>query len=265
METIKEYVERTKIKINEYTDLLAVKPKLVIINVGDDPASKVYIKGKLKDCADCGIDAELIHYDSNIDEAVLYDKIEALNSDNTVTGFIVQLPLPEKFDENKIIEMINPKKDVDGFSRLTKVNPATPQGIIEFLESQSYDFTDKNAVVLGRSNIVGRPVSKLLLDRNCNVTTLHSKTSESNKRHYLENADLIITAVGKCNVIDHTYNLKSDAIIIDVGINYDAEGKLIGDCERNLPVAFQSPVPGGCGLTTRLALITNLLRLYKLV
>lgn len=263
METFKEYVARIKTEIKEYTDMLAIKPKLVIINIGDDPASQVYIKGKLKDAAECGIDAELIHYDADIDKAVVYDKIESLNNDDSVTGFIVQLPLPKKFDENKIIEMINPKKDVDGFSKLHITDPATPKGIINYLVAQNYNFTDKNAVIIGRSNIVGKPMQRLLLDKNCNVVQLHSKTSEANKRLFLEQADLIITAVGKRGLIDSTYKLKPTAWIIDVGMNRDENDKLIGDCERNLPVEFQSPVPGSVGLTTRLTLLTNLLQLYK--
>lgn len=267
METFKEYVIRRKEEIKQQLIQVTIKPKLVIINVGDDPASQVYIKGKLADCAEVGITVELIHYGADIDETVLYDKIKELNNDSSVTGFIVQLPLPKKFNEDTVISLIDPKKDVDGFSKLAITDPATPTGIIDYLEAQKFDFTNKNAVVIGRSNIVGKPIARLLLEKNCNVTVLHSKTLEDNKRLFLKNADLIITAVGKRGLIDETYELKPTAWIIDVGMNRDENGKLIGDCERNLsfyPIAFQSPVPGGVGLTTRLALITNLLKLYSL-
>lgn len=278
METFKEFVARRKAEIKEEADIMysiCTPPKLVIINVGDDPASKVYIKGKLTDCEEVGIQTELKHFD--LDE--LYNSsehkipidpirqyIRACNADSSVTGIILQLPLPDELKkyEKYLTNLIAPEKDVDGFTKEAYVNPATPQGIIDYLTEQKFDFTNKNAVVIGRSEIVGRPMAKLLLDNNCNVVQLHSKTSEENKRLFLKNADLIVTAVGKTNIIDASYELKPTAWIIDVGMNRDEEGKLIGDCARNLPVEFQSPVPGGVGLTTRLALITNLLNLYIL-
>lgn len=263
-ETFKEFVARRKLEIKEEVEKLTNKPKLVIINVGDDSASQVYVRGKLKDAAECGIIAELIHYEADIEESVLYDKINELNNNNECTGYIVQLPLPKKFNEAKIIEMIKPEKDVDGFSKLAITSPATPKGIINYLEAQNYDFTDKCAVILGRSNIVGKPLARLLLARNCNVTVIHSKTSEANKRMYLENADLICSAVGKRNIIDETYKLKPTAWIIDIGMNKNDLNKVCGDIEKDLPVTFQSHNPGSTGLTTRLTLLTNLLELYNL-
>ena len=125
----------------------------------------------------------------------------------------------------------------------------------------NYNFSGKNAVIIGRSHIVGRPMHKLLLDANMNVTILHTRTSEEDKRFYLEHADLIVVAAGKVGVVNNSYKLKESAVIMDVGINFNEEGKLIGDCEKDLPVAFQSPVPGGCGLLTRLAVIVNLIKL----
>jgi methylenetetrahydrofolate dehydrogenase (NADP+)/methenyltetrahydrofolate cyclohydrolase len=125
----------------------------------------------------------------------------------------------------------------------------------------NYEFSGKNAVIIGRSNIVGKPMHKLLLDANMNVTILHTRTSEEDKRFYLEHADLIVVAAGKAGVLNKSYKLKESAIVMDVGINFDENGKLIGDCEKDLPVAFQSPVPGGCGLLTRLAVIENLIKL----
>ena len=127
----------------------------------------------------------------------------------------------------------------------------------------NYDFSGKNAVIIGRSHIVGRPMHKLLLDANMNVVVLHTKTTEEDKRFYLANADLIVVAAGRRNILDSSYHLKESAVVMDVGINFTDEGKLVGDCEPGLDVAFQSPVPGGCGLLTRLAVIENLIKLAE--
>ncbi len=260
-ETFKEFVARRKEEIKKQISEMKKQPKLVIIQVGNVDASNRYVAGKLKDCAEVGVVAQLDKFDENISEETLLQVIRVLNNDEEVDGFIVQLPLPKHIDENRITEAIDPDKDVDGFSRLAKVNPATPQGVIDYLVAQEYDFKDKNAVVIGRSSIVGKPMAKLLLAKDCNVTVLHSKTSETNKKLFVENADLIVTAVGKNNVLTNEYAFKDNAVVIDVGMNRDENGKLIGDCARDLNVAFQSPVPGSVGLTTRLTLITNLLRL----
>jgi len=261
MQIIKEYVAEKKEKLKQL-DLSNLK--LVIIQVGAVEASCRYVRNKLKDCESVNLPAELIKLPEETTEAQILDLIKSLNEDETVTGFIVQLPLPKHISEQKVIEAIDPKKDVDGFSKLAKVNPGTPQGILDYLVDNNVEFQDKNAVVIGRSNIVGRPMAKLLLEKNCNVTILHSRTSEENKRLYLKNADIIVSAVGKRNIITSDYELKPTAIIIDVGINTNEYGKLVGDIEQDLPVAFKSPVPGGCGLTTRLALITNLIKLGEL-
>lgn len=277
MITVKEYVAIRKEEIKQEVSSMVVKPKLVIIQVGDNPASNVYIKGKLKDCAEVEIPAELIHFDENITTDVLYSKIDELNHDDSVTGFIVQLPLPKHISEQAVIELIDPKKDVDGFSKRALVNPATPQGIIDYLEYNNFKFEDANAVVIGRSNIVGRPIAKLLLDRSCNVRTIHSKTSDQNKKAALKYANLIIVATGHRNTLTDAdlYNLQNEAeywplwnvspscFIVDVGMNKNDEGKLCGDCE-GVTVCEKTPVPGGVGLTTRLALITNLLKIAKL-
>lgn len=261
MTEIKQYVKEEKEKIKQ---LNLQNLKLVIIQVGAVEASSRYVKNKLKDCEEVNLPAELIQLPETTSEKEILDLIASLNKDDSVTGFIVQLPLPKQISEEHVIEAIAPEKDVDGFSKQAKVNPGTPQGVIDYLESQNYKFENKNAVVIGRSNIVGKPLAKLLLDRNCNVTILHSKTSEENKRLLLETADLIVCAAGKRNLIDNSYTLKSTAIICDIGINFTEQGKLVGDVEQNLNVAFKSPVPGGFGLCTRLALIKNLIRLSVL-
>jgi len=273
---IKEYVAKRKEEIKEEVKAFS-NLKLVIIQIGDNPASNAYIKGKLKDCAEVEIDAELIKLPEETTELHLLDLISELNVASDVTGLIVQLPLPKHISEQKVIEAISPEKDVDGFSKLAYVNPGTPQGIIDYLEYNNYDFTNKNAVVIGRSNIVGRPMARLLLDRSCNVSVIHSKTSETNKNTLLMNADLIICATGHRNTIvdknltkvefdatdrtTKTYH-NTRAFIVDVGMNRNDEGKLCGDCEA-VTVCEKTPVPGGVGLLTRLALITNLMKLAK--
>lgn len=264
MQTMKEWVENKKVKLKEYINSLPDKLKLGIIQVGNNPASNSYIKGKIKDCNELGIEAIYYHLDENISEQELLDLVNKLNKDETLTGFICQLPLPKHISEEKVIEAISPEKDVDGFSKLSYVFPATPYGIVKFLEEQNFEFTNKNAVVLGRSVIVGKPLAKLLLAKNCNVTVLHSKTSEENKRYFLKNADLICSAVGKRNIIDLSYELKPSAVVIDIGMNRNDEGKICGDIEDNLNVAFRNINPGSSGLVTRLALILNLTELYKI-
>lgn len=264
MQTFKEWVEESKTQIKEYISTLPTTIKLVIINVGDDPASKSYINGKLKDCAECGITTELLHYDTWVDPYTVYTKLTELMLDKTVTGVIVQLPLPENFDVEKITNLISPEKDVDGFTKGHLVDPATPAGVIEFLKAQKFIFKDINAVVIGRSNIVGKPLARLLTNENANVTLLHSKTSERNKRLFLENADLICSATGTRNVVDPSYKLKPSAWVIDIGMTRNEQGKICGDIEQDLPVAFMNHNPGSTGLATRLMLLVNLTKLYKI-
>jgi len=241
-------------------------PKLIIIQVGDNPASNAYIKGKLADCAEVGIRTELKKFSEDISEDSLLKIIGALNKDNSVTGFIVQLPLPSHIHEWKITEAIDPAKDVDGFSKRAMVNPATPQGIVDYLDLSGVYTRDINAVVIGRSNIVGRPIARLLLDRDCNVKVIHSKTSAANKAIALHRADLIVVATGHRNTLideDLANWVNPDCLIIDVGMNRNDDGKLCGDCE-NVTVCEKTPVPGGVGLLTRIALLNNLMKLYNM-
>jgi len=288
MISIKEYVAKRKEEIKEEVKAFS-NLKLVIIQIGDNPASNAYIKGKLKDCDEVGIKVELIKLAEDVDEHYLLNLIDCLNADKEVTGLIVQLPLPKHISEQKVIEAISPEKDVDGFSKLAYVNPGTPQGIIDYLEYNNYNFVDKNAVVIGRSNIVGRPIARLLLDRSCNVSVIHSKTSVEHKQELLKKADLVVVATGHRNTIVNedleldrqittiffeTSNggggayqgpdkiIYATPFIVDVGMNRNDEGKLCGDCEA-VTVCEKTPVPGGVGLLTRLALITNLMKLAK--
>ena len=261
MQNIKEYTEARKAVLKE--QLVGKNLKAVIVQVGNVEASNRYVRNKIKDLEEVGITAELIKFTEDITEAQLLHTLADLNDDSTVTGYLVQLPLPKHISEEKVNLAIDPAKDLDGFHPLSKTVAATPLGVYTYLKDMNYDFSGKNAVIIGRSNIVGKPMHKLLLDANMNVVMLHTKTTEEDKRFYLANADLIVVAAGKVGVLNRSYKLKETAIVLDVGINFNSEGKLIGDCEPNLPVAFQSPVPSGCGLLTRLAVIENLIKLAE--
>ena len=259
MQNIKEYTEMKKAELKE--SLIGTNLKAVIVQVGSVEASNRYVRNKIKDLEEVGIATELMKLPEEISEEALLNILSALNTDGTVTGYLVQLPLPKHISEEKINLSINPAKDIDGFHPLSKTVAATPLGAFTYLKDMNYEFSGKNAVIIGRSHIVGRPMHKLLLDANMNVTVLHTRTTEADKRFYLEHADLIIVAAGKAGVLNKSYKLKETATVLDIGINFNSEGKLIGDCEPNLPVAFQSPVPGGAGLLTRLAVIENLILL----
>ncbi len=260
--TIKEFVksrkEELKVEFANYKNA----PKFVIVQMNEDPASEAYIRGKLKDGAELGVNVELRKFPMDFSMEQLLKEIDSLNNDKDVAGFIVQMPLPKQIDEETVKLAISPKKDVDGFHPLSKLNPCTPQGIMNYLDHEGIELLGKNAVVIGRSNIVGKPMAKLLLSRSTNVTVLHSKTKFEDMHRYIENADIVVVAVGKKYLIDNKFIFKKDAVVVDVGINRDDEG-LKGDCLPNLPVKLQTPVPGGVGLITRLALYENLLKIYK--
>jgi len=257
---IKEYVAYRKEELRKEIANMDRPPKLVIIKANDNPASASYVKGKLKDAEEVGINAELIELDPSISQEELDQKIEEINADSSVDGFIVQLPLPKHIDEEKVKLEVVPEKDVDGFHPCTKFLPCTPKGIVDYLRNEGFDFKGKNALIIGRSNIVGKPMARILLEKgyDCNVTVIHSKTSEEDKAFYIAHADLIIAAVGKIGVLDDRYSYKTDAVIVDVGINRGEDGKLHGDALPNLPVKLQTPVPGGVGLLTRISLMENL-------
>jgi methylenetetrahydrofolate dehydrogenase (NADP+)/methenyltetrahydrofolate cyclohydrolase len=262
MQVIKEYVAEKKERIRSE---LAGKNslKMVIVQIGHVPASDRYVRNKARDANEVNIDCEINNLPETTTEEDLLKLLNGLNADDAVIGYLVQLPLPKHISEEKVKLAIAPEKDIDGFHPLSKTVPATPLGIYNYLKDMKYDFVGKNAVVIGRSNIVGKPMAHLLLKESCNVTVLHSKTSDADKRTYLANADLIVVATGHRHTLTSDYVLKSDAIVFDVGINVNEEGKLCGDCDIGLPVAFQSPVPGGVGLLTRIAVIDNLIELSK--
>ena len=237
-------------------------PCIAIVQLNEDAGSNAYVKGKLKDANELGIKAELIKLPIDTSEKALLKLINKLNKDKIHDGFIVQMPLPKQINEETIKLAVDPKKDVDGFHPLSSLFPCTPKGIMTYLKHENVPLLGKNAVVIGRSNIVGKPMAKMLLKESCNVTVLHSKTNKEDMANYIKNADIIVVAIGKAGFLNNDFEYKKDATIIDVGISRLEDG-LHGDALPNLPVKLQTPVPGGVGLLTRLALYENLLEIVK--
>lgn len=234
----------------------------MIVLANDDPASAAYDRGKMKDGGEIGANVEMTKFSPEVSEKELLAAIQRFNEDPSIDGIIVQLPLPKHISEEKVKQAVSPRKDVDGFHPLSTFYPCTPYGIILYLEHEGFSFRGKNAVVLGRSNIVGKPMAKMLLQKDCNVTVLHSKTSEADKAFYIAHADLIVVAIGCQGFLDKRFNYKKEAVVVDVGINRGDDMKLHGDAVPGLPVALQTPVPKGVGLLTRLALMENLVKAY---
>lgn len=256
--TIKEYVKQRKEEIKALVEGMERKPHITIVQLNEDAASNAYVKGKLKDAAELGVEATLEKLPIDTSEKDLLAFIDKLNKDDNVDGFIVQMPLPKQISEEKVKLAVSPKKDVDGFHPMSHLAPCTPKGIMNYLHFEKVPLCGKNALVIGRSNIVGRPMAKLLLNESCNVTVVHSKTSQEDLANYIKNADIIVVAIGKAGFLDNRFQYKEDATIVDVGISRDENG-LYGDAIPDLPVKLQTPVPGGVGLLTRLALYENLL------
>lgn len=258
--TIKEYVQIRKNEIKDLVAALTEKPSIAIVQVNEDAGSSAYVRGKLKDAEELGIKAELIKLDLTTSQEDLLRVIDRLNNDKIHDGFIVQMPLPKGIDEDIVKLKISPAKDVDGFHPLSSLVACTPKGILNYLKRENISLLGKNAVIIGRSNIVGKPMARLLLKESMNVTVLHSKTSQEDMAFYIAHADLIVIAIGKTAFLDNRFTYKKDAVIVDVGINRTEQG-LIGDALKDLPVKLQTPVPGGVGLLTRLALYENLLEI----
>lgn len=251
MKEIKIYVNEKLNTLKDYISTNKLKIKTVVIQVGDNPASNAYVRGKVSDAAKVGIECEVRHFPETITEQELLLEVAKCNTDPNIDGFIVQLPLPKHISEARITEAINYKKDIDGFTKNSQVSPATPYGVITYLEDNNFRFEDANCIVVGRSNIVGKPMAKLLLERSANVKVIHSKTSPANKEIALMNADLIVVATGHRNTLtdndlmhDGQYWVNKDCFVADIGINRNEEGKLCGDCE-NVTVIEKSPVPSG--------------------
>lgn len=257
-----------KVKVDSFK----TKPSLVVILVGDNPASQIYVNNKKKTAEKLGIKSEIINYPAHITEDVLLDKINDLNRDEEVTAILVQLPLPKHIDKFKVINAISPKKDVDGFTpenfgmlfagEEPYVYPCTPKGILLLLDEYKINIEGKHVVIVGRSNIVGKPLSQMMLKRNATVTVCHSHTK--NLAEITKTADILVSAVGE-KIIEENM-LKSDSIVIDVGIFKDENGKTRGDVDFesvSCKTSFISPVPGGVGPMTITSLMLNTVELFE--
>lgn len=271
----KALAEKMRMEIKKEADQLKkhnIIPHLTVILVGDDPASKSYVRGKEKASSQIGISSEIIELPYDTTEKQLLDLITDLNQNHTVHGILVQLPLPKHINEKKVIETINPAKDVDGFhpinvGRMISGNdtfyPCTPFGIVTMLTSNHINISGKHVVVVGRSNIVGKPVGQLLLNENATVTYCHSKTN--NIRAYTSKADILIVAVGKPHIIGAD-DIKKGAVVIDVGVNRIEDGTLTGDVDFEAvkqKASYITPVPGGVGPMTITMLLKNTIKAAK--
>lgn len=244
-------------------------PGLAVIVVGDDPASHTYVKNKQKSSIEVGMKSELIQLPSTVTESELLKQVHTLNTDDSIHGILVQLPLPDHIDENRVILAIDPTKDVDGFhpENVGKMMigqrtflPCTPYGIIKLLERTNTPIQGQHAVVIGRSNIVGKPMGQLLLQRDATVTYCHSRTKDL--KEHTKRADILIVAIGAAKMIDASY-VKEGAVVIDVGMNRDENGQLCGDVDFDSVQKASSaitPVPGGVGPMTITMLLKNTLQ-----
>jgi methylenetetrahydrofolate dehydrogenase (NADP+)/methenyltetrahydrofolate cyclohydrolase len=242
------------------------QPGLAVILVGEDPASAVYVRNKVKACADNGLHSVFEKYDASLSEADLLARIDALNNDPAIHGILVQMPLPRHINPHRVIEAISTTKDVDGYSTLSAgelmtglpgFRPCTPYGCMKLIETTGVDLRGKHAVVIGRSNTVGKPMALLLLQANATVTVCHSATADI--AHHTAQADVVVAAVGRRNTVTADM-VKPGAIVIDVGINRNDEGKLCGDVDFasvSEVAGWITPVPGGVGPMTITMLLVN--------
>ena len=257
-----------KIKCNEIREK-GIQPKLAVVMVGDNKASQVYVRNKSKVCEEVGIEFEEFLLDANIEQKVLIDLLEKLNKDDNIHGILLQSPIPDHLDINEAFRTIAPEKDVDGFNPVnigklclnqdTFVS-CTPYGIMKMFEAYNINLEGKNVVILGRSNIVGKPLIQCCLNKNATVTVCHSKTK--NLKEHTKNADVIIAAIGKSKFVTEDM-IKENAVIIDVGINRGEDGKLTGDVDfENVSkkASYITPVPGGVGPMTIAMLMNNVIK-----
>lgn len=263
---------------------------VAFVQVGDNPASNVYVRNKIKLCEEVGIEVEHYKLSENTTEEQLLTAIEMLNKCSIITGIMVQLPLPKHIDENKVINAIDPNKDIDGFHHTNKgklmngdesaIIPCTPKGVMTILDKEGIDLKGKNVVVVGRSNIVGKPLVNLLINKGATVTCCNSSTNKDVLWKQIINCDIFITAIGQVKYFNKNFFKKSkdselqlgicrtllgNMICIDVGINRDEEGKLCGDIDRELYPCFKrvTSVPNGVGITTVMSVIENIVHLYE--
>jgi len=272
-----QIIDGNALSVNTRTDVArrtalltqrGLTPGLAVVLVGENPASQVYVRNKVKACGDAGLHSVLERYPATMTEAELLERIDALNHDHSIHGILVQLPLPSHMDAHKVIEAISPDKDVDGFhvssAGALMVGqpgfwPCTPYGCMKMLESIGYNLRGKHAVVIGRSNIVGKPMAMMLLAQNATVTICHSATA--NLKEMTLQADVIVAAVGRRNVLTADM-VKPGAVVLDVGMNRNDDGKLCGDVDYagvSQVAGYITPVPGGVGPMTIAMLLVNTL------
>lgn len=255
LKNIKEYVKNRKEELKNIVENLKHEPTLVIVQVGDNEASNRYVRNKVKDCEEVGIEAQVYYFPEDIEEEELKHEIECLQP--YADGLIVQLPLPPHINYHYVTSTLWPEKDVDGFLKYSPYVPATPKGIMDYLKYCEFDVDGKLVVIIGRSDIVGKPLAKLMTDANATVALCHSHTTIADMNILTMSADLVISAVGKAEFLDC---IGIGCPVIDVGINFDESGKLVGDCYNTKGREDITPVPGGVGLLTRLALLENTVR-----
>lgn len=267
MSSCLEYVEVQKQELKKKIAKFNKKPVLAVIQVDNNAASNTYIKNKRRSCEEIGI--ECLHIVLNSEFCSQEDfelAIKDLNNEKKCTGIIIQLPIPDKYDVEKLQQCISPSKDVDGFRKDSCFEPCTPKGIMDWLDYNSYNLEGKNVVVIGRSKIVGKPLVNMMIDRGATVICCNSKTKDI--RDFTNNADVVVSAIGKPKYFNATHFGDVD-IIIDVGINRDENGKLCGDIDKeNLntwcPYTYVTPVPNGVGKLTVNALLENIVKAYEL-
>ena len=263
-------------QIKEEVDLIksnnvGIVPGLAVVLAGNDPASEIYVRNKEKACAEVGFTSRKIVLEDTVSEEELLSVIDNLNNDNTIHGILIQLPLPKHIDKDKVIDRIATEKDVDIFKTdsmgklfegVLTIAPCTPSGIMALLDEYQVELEGKHCVVVGRSNIVGKTIAMMLMQRNATVTICHSRTK--NLKDFCKMADVIVCAVGKTNLITDDM-IKDGAVIIDVGINRNEQGKVCGDVniEDKSRVSYMTPVPGGVGPMTITMLLQNTLILFK--
>ena len=269
----KKLAQKIRLELKTEAEKFKTKPKLAVILVGNDQASKIYVRNKSKACEEVGIEYEEHVLEETTKMGDLLGLIEKLNSDDSINGILLQAPLPKHLEINRAFEKISPIKDVDGFKPINVGKlligedtfiSCTPYGIIKMLEEYNIPIQGKNAVVVGRSNIVGKPLVQCLLNKNATVTICHSKTE--NLINYTRNADILISAVGKANLITADM-VKEGATVIDVGMNRNNNGKLCGDVDfENVKeiARYITPVPGGVGPMTITMLMNNVIKAYKM-
>lgn len=256
---------------------------VAFVQVGENQASNVYVRNKKKLCEEVGIEVEHYHLSENTTEEQLLATIDMLNRCSVITGILVQLPLPSYIDENKVINAIDPNKDIDGFSDYHKgkllngdkdaILPCTPKGIMTILKEEGIDLKGKNVVVVGRSNIVGKPLTAVMINESATVTCCNSKTDREFLTDLIFSADILISAIGKANYFNEKFFLDNrmlpeyleDTIAIDIGINRDENNKLCGDIDKELYPYFKkvTSVPGGVGVMTTLTVVSNIVELFE--